>query len=37
MTVIAHREGSDTEHNLGLRHDELKPARDASVDQTNGT
>ena len=25
MTVIAYREGSDTEQNLGLWHDDLKP------------
>jgi hypothetical protein len=28
---------STTEQNLGLQHDDRKPAFDASVDQTNGT
>ena len=37
MTVIAHREGSDTEQNLGLWHDDLKPVFGASVGSTNGT
>jgi len=32
--IIGYARVSTTEQNLGLRHHELKPARDASVDQT---
>ena len=35
--IIGYARVSTTEQNLGLRHDDLKPAFDASVDQTNGT
>jgi len=33
--IIGYARVSTTEQNLGLRHDELKPARDASVDVTD--
>jgi len=33
--IIGYARVSTTEQNLGLRHDELKPAFDASVDQTD--
>jgi hypothetical protein len=33
--MIGYARVSTTEPNLGLRHDELKPAFDASVDQTD--
>jgi len=32
--IIGYARVSTTEQNLGLRHDDLKPAFDASVDQT---
>jgi DNA invertase Pin-like site-specific DNA recombinase len=32
--IIGYARVSTTEQNLGLRHDELKPAFDAAVDQT---
>jgi len=32
--IIGYARVSTTERNLGLQHDELKPAFDASVDQT---
>jgi hypothetical protein len=32
--IISYARVSTTEQNLGLRHDDLKPAFDASVDQT---
>ena len=32
--IIGYASVSTTEHNLGLDHDDLKPAFDASVDQT---
>jgi hypothetical protein len=35
--IIGYARVSTTEQNLGLRHDDVKPAFDASVDQTNGT
>jgi len=35
--IIGYARGSTTEQNLGLQNDDLKPAFDASVDQTNGT
>jgi DNA invertase Pin-like site-specific DNA recombinase len=33
--IIGYARVSTTEQNLGLRHDDLKPAFDASVDQTD--
>jgi hypothetical protein len=33
--IIGYASVSTTEQNLGLRHDDLKPAFDASVDQTD--
>jgi len=33
--IIGYARLSTTEQNLGLRHDDLKPAFDASVDQTD--
>jgi hypothetical protein len=33
--IISHAKVSTTEQNLGLRHDDVKPAFDASVDQTD--
>jgi hypothetical protein len=33
--IIGHARVSTTEQNLGLRNDDLKPAFDASVDQTD--
>jgi hypothetical protein len=35
--MIGYARVSKTEQNLGLRHDDLKPEFDASVDHTNGT
>ncbi len=35
--IIGYASVSTTEQNLGLDHDDLKPAFDASVDPTNGT
>jgi len=35
MTIIGYARDSTTEQNLGLEHDDLKPAFDASVDQTD--
>jgi hypothetical protein len=32
--IIGYASNSTTEQNLGLRHDDLKPPFDASVDQT---
>jgi hypothetical protein len=32
--IVGYARVSTTERNLGLRHDELKPAFDASVDPT---
>jgi hypothetical protein len=32
--IVGYAKVSRTEQNLGLRHDELKPARNASVDPT---
>jgi len=33
--IIGYARLSTTEHNLGLEHDDLKPAFDASVDPTD--
>jgi DNA invertase Pin-like site-specific DNA recombinase len=35
MMIIGYARVSTTEQNLGLEHDDLKPALDASVDQTD--
>jgi DNA invertase Pin-like site-specific DNA recombinase len=35
MMIIGYARVSTTEQNLGLEHDDLKPAFDASVDQTD--
>ena len=35
--IISYARVSTTEQNLGLRHDDLKPASDTSVDQTDAT
>ena len=35
--IIGYARVSTTEQNLGLRHDDVKPAFDASVGSTNGT
>ena len=37
MMIVGYARVSTAEQNLGLEHDNLKPAFDASVDQTNGT
>jgi DNA invertase Pin-like site-specific DNA recombinase len=35
--IIGYGRVSTTEQNLGLRHDDVKPAFDASVDQTEAS
>ena len=35
--IIGYARVSTTEQNLGLQHDDVKPAADASDDVTNGT
>ena len=35
--IVGYVRVSTTQQNLGLRHDDLKPAFDVSVDPTNGT
>ncbi|MGO9916471.1 MAG: hypothetical protein ACLQIB_17475 [Isosphaeraceae bacterium] len=37
MMIIGYARVSTTEQNLGLEHDDLKPAFDASVDQTEAS